>query len=56
MSGANLTILQDGHAIDTSQKSFPLANISLPLLIAISRGQTQPCQHFHMPCNVQKSN
>ena len=30
-------ILQDGHAIGMGQNTFPLANISLPLLIVISR-------------------
>ena len=32
MSGANLTLPQHGHAVGTDQRSFPLANVSSPLL------------------------
>lgn len=48
ISGANLTLSQDGHAIGTNQRSFPIVNASSPLLIAI------PCvgsgsNHINIP-------
>ena len=37
MLGANLTLPQDDHAVGTDQRSFPIAKVSSPLLIAIPR-------------------
>ena len=56
MSGANLTILQDGHAIGMGQNTFPLANISLPLLIVISRVGFKPSHVSILTCLVMYKN
>ena len=60
MSGANLTLPQDGHAFGTGQRFSPLANISFPLLtIALGVGSESHvpwlvgCTHYYYVNNFE---
>ena len=48
MSGANLTLPQDGHTVGMDQRSFLLANVPFPLLIVVPRVESES-NHVSIP-------
>ena len=53
MSSAFFTLTQDGHAVGTSQRCSPLANVLLPFLTSSPRvGRVSTHTYFGL-CNVQ---
>ena len=53
MSGAFFTLTQDGHAVGTSQRCSPLANVLLPFLTSSPRvGRVSTHTYFGL-CTVQ---